>query len=335
MPHRIKQHILEELRAAEGGWVTGERLREPFGVSRVAISKQIASLKERGYIIESSTRKGHRLLSEPDDLSPEILYPLLAGTRFAKGPIRRLEVTGSTNDDAKALAAEGAPEGSLVVAEFQEKGRGRRGRSWVAKQGEAVMVSLLLRPPLEPMRCGLLPLLTAAAIREALTGLGIEGVGIKWPNDLLVDGRKLAGILCEISSDFDRVDHAVVGFGLNVHSGPESFPEELRDMVCSLDQVSGTIWRRSGVLAAILKQMDILLDELWEGRPENVLAVWRRGNVTLGSSIVVTMPDGSVLKGMAEDLDAGGALLLRQEDGSLKTLNSGEVSLKPPAASRR
>jgi len=333
MPHRIKQHILETLRAAQGGWVTGETLREPFGVSRVAISKQIRGLKDRGYLIESVTRKGHRLLAEPDDLSPEILYPMLAGTRFANGTIRRLDVTGSTNDDAKELAQAGAVEGSLVLAEFQEKGRGRRGRSWFCRQGESILASMVLRPPLGPAKCGLLPLLTAVAIREALTALGVEGVGIKWPNDILVRGRKLAGILCEINTDFDRVSYAVVGFGLNVHTTPDAFPEEVRDIACSLRDVTGKVWRRRDVLAEILRRMHLLLDALWAERTEVILEKWRAGNVTLGHTVRVAMPDGTVLSGVAEDLDETGALRLREADGGLRTLSSGEISLGPRAAS--
>ncbi|MCC5844178.1 MAG: biotin--[acetyl-CoA-carboxylase] ligase [Verrucomicrobia bacterium] len=327
MSHEIKVYILEKLREAEREWVSGEVLRAPFGVSRMAVSKQVRALREKGYGIEAGTRKGYRLVSEAPGLYPESVLPRLKGTRFADGAYKGLEITSSTNDDVRGMAEAGAPEGSFVTAEVQMAGRGRRGRSWFGQQGDSLMVSLLLRPPLSPAKCGLLPLLAAVAAREALTELGVEGVGIKWPNDLILDGRKLAGILCEISSDFDSVSHAVIGLGMNVNTRKKTFPEAVRDLACSLRTVTGREWSRADILERYLRQMDAYLNEAWQGDFSRVLADWRAGSVTLGRSIEVTMPDGSLVKGKALDVDVSGALVFQSSAGEIRHLTGGEVSL--------
>ncbi|MCC5846541.1 MAG: biotin--[acetyl-CoA-carboxylase] ligase [Verrucomicrobia bacterium] len=326
MPHKIKQYILQTLRASEGTWVSSEALRQPFDISRAAISKQVRGLREKGYRIESSPRKGYRLFGRADVLAPESLYLHLEGTRFAKGTIKVSEVTQSTNDDAKQLALEGCAEGSLVLADIQVAGRGRRGRVWFGNQGDSLLFSMVLRPPLEPMRCGLLPLLVAVAVREALDKLGVKGVGIKWPNDLLVDGRKIGGILCEISTDFDRVEYAVVGVGLNVNNEADSFPDELSETACSLKMATGETWSRLDILTEILRKMDQMLRQAWSGNFRNILEDWRRSTLTSGNRVTTTLPNGSKIQGTALDIDDSGALLLKDDHGKIHLLTSGEIS---------
>jgi BirA family biotin operon repressor/biotin-[acetyl-CoA-carboxylase] ligase len=327
MSQEMKVFILKTLRNADGDWVSGEVLREPFGVSRVAVSKQIRVLRDRGYHIEASTRKGYRLVSEPDGLFAESVLPRLKGTRFAKGEYRALDVTSSTNDDVRAMAEAGAPEGSFATAELQLAGRGRRGRNWFGQKGDSLMISVLLRPPLPPSRCGLLPLMAAACAREALLEMGVEGVGIKWPNDIMLDGRKLAGILCEISSDFEQVSHAVIGIGMNVNTAGDVFPEEVRDLACSLKTVTGRSWPRVEILERVLKKMDAYLNGAWRGDFSGVLRDWRAGAVTPGRHIDVTLPDGSRISGTAVDVDDTGALIFRPDTGGEMHLTAGEVSL--------
>jgi BirA family biotin operon repressor/biotin-[acetyl-CoA-carboxylase] ligase len=308
-------------------WVSSEILRQPAGISRAAISKQIRKLTALGYEIESSPRKGYRLVREPDKPAAAVMEPLLKGTRFAAGIHRFEEVTGSTNDDIRSLAREAAPEGSWVCAEVQENGRGRLGRSWHNRAGDSLLCSLLLRPPLSPLEATLIPLAAAAAIQRALVEAGLDAVGIKWPNDVLIDGRKVCGILCEMSVDMDRIEHAVLGFGLNVHTPASGFPPELRETACSLAMRGGGPWNRPRILAAILHRLDALLDAVYAGRPDTVLEVWRQGAVTLGRSVKVTFANGQTLEGVAEDVDPRGALLLRLPDGNLRSLHSGEVTL--------
>lgn len=323
--------LIQILKQHAPGWVSSEVLREPSGVSRAAISKQIRKLIALGYEIESSPRKGYRLVREPDRLSADTLQPWLEGTRFEAGSHRFLESTGSTNDDVRKLAMEGAPEGSMVFADAQDQGRGRRGRKWMSRPGEAVLGSVLLRPPLSPQEATLLPLVAAVAICNALRETGVKDAGIKWPNDVLISGRKVCGVLCEMSVDMDGIEFAVLGFGLNVHTPLSAFPPELQEIACSLASETGGEWSRVDVTGRILQQLERLLELVYNGECDQVLAEWREGSVTLGQRVTVTQGDGSSRVGVAEEVDASGALRVREDDGTLRTYHSGEVSLRPEA----
>lgn len=330
----MNESLLEQLRRSAGQWVSGETLRQSAGISRMAISKQIRRLVGLGYEIESSPRRGYRLQREPEALDAESMRPRLAGTRFAGGMWEWKQRTESTNDDARALALAGAPEGSVVVADAQERGRGRRGRVWVGGgAGDSLLFSVLLRPPIEPRMGGLLPLLASVALERALAGLGLRGVGIKWPNDVLAGGRKLCGILCEMSLDMDRIESAVLGIGLNVNAGEGDFPEEIRAVACSMRSLGGRTWSRAAVLEAVLRELDGLLTQAWTEGFSGVLDAWRSASVTLGKVVCVTMPDGSRVEGVAEDVAEDGALVLRTGQGGIRRLHSGEILLGPrPAA---
>jgi BirA family biotin operon repressor/biotin-[acetyl-CoA-carboxylase] ligase len=319
--------LLEALRRAEPEWVSSEVLRQPSGVSRAAISKQIRVLQGLGYEIDSSPRKGYRLIRDPDSLRAEVMQAFLHGTRFADGVYVYKDVTASTNDDIRLLAREGAPEGSVVVSEVQEAGRGRRGRAWFGRAGDSLQFSVLLRPPLPPQDATLLPLLAATAIYRALRELGVDGVEIKWPNDVLIRGRKVCGILCEMSVDMEGIQYAMLGIGMNVNTPGEQFPRELWEIACSLASETGTPWRRSNVLTAVLRHMETLVQQTWDGEPSEILSGWREGAVTLGQQVNVEMGNGKILRGTAEDVNEQGALLVRDNEGVLHTLYSGEVSL--------
>jgi len=319
--------LVKKLREASPEWVSSEVLRQPSGVSRAAISKQIKALQGLGYEIESSPRIGYRLLRDPDGLSAEHILPFVADTRFSEGTYVYKDVVASTNDEIRALAENGAAEGSIVLAEVQEQGRGRRGRSWFGRAGDSLQFSVLLRPPLRPQEATLIPLLAATSVYRALKGLGIEGVGIKWPNDVLIDGRKLCGVLCEMSVDMEGIQFAMLGIGLNVNTPGEQFPKEIRAIAASLASETGHPWPRGEVLQAVLFALEEQLEFAWAGNSEKVLSGWREGAVTLGKKIEVQMPNATVLKGIAEDVNSQGALMLRDATGTVQALHSGEVSL--------
>ncbi|WFB35627.1 biotin--[acetyl-CoA-carboxylase] ligase [Kiritimatiellota bacterium B12222] len=321
--------LVEVLRSTSPDWVSSEVLRQPSGVSRAAVSKQIKALQSLGYEIESSPRKGYRLLREPDALNGELILPFLEGTRFEKAPYVYKEVTDSTNNDIRKLAVEGAPEGCIVFAEVQEQGRGRRGRSWFGRAGDSLQFSLLLRPPLRPQDATLIPLMAATSIFRALSKCGVEDVSIKWPNDVLIRGRKLCGVLCEMSVDMEGIQYAMLGIGMNVNTPGQQFPLEIMETACSLASETGHRWRRSDVLIAILKEMESELQLAWRGDMASILSGWREGAHTLGKRVQMLMPQGETLEGIAEDINEQGALLLRDDSGTLHTLHSGEVSLRP------
>jgi len=330
----VDTRILSILRSASSEWVSSEVLREGDPVSRVTISKRIRKLQDLGYRIESSTRKGYRLLQEPDQLSEDLLVPWITGTRFSSGTHLFAEVTESTNDDARALAAEGAGEGSFVFAEMQRKGRGRMGRTWHSRAGDTLLGSVLLRPPLRPGEGTLLPLVMASAICTTLHDLGVDGAGIKWPNDVLIQGRKVCGILCEMSVDMDGIESAVLGFGLNVHTPADAFPSELRETACSLVSSTNRSWNRPELAGRMLHELDRLLTLTYAGEHQVVLEEWRRGSVTLGQPVILTFANGRKQHGIAEDVDRTGALQVRNTDGTLSTHHSGEISLRPDVSDK-
>ncbi len=234
-PDQGLAEVLQVLRGAADA-ISGERLAAQLGLSRAAVWKRVHRLQARGYVIEGSPRRGYRLLAVPDRLLAEEVLQGLKTRRFT-GPVHHFETLDSTNDLAKQLAAQGAPEGAVVVAEAQTGGRGRLGREWNSPPGVGLYVSLVLRPMLPPMELPQITLTTAVAVVRAVRRVAGVAPGIKWPNDLLLDGKKLGGILTEMETESDRIRHVVVGLGLNVNN-PE-FPPELAATATSLALAAG------------------------------------------------------------------------------------------------
>ena len=331
MAEETQSQLLAALREAQPDWVTSEFLRAREEVSRAAISKRIRKLTDLGYDIESSPRKGYRLLAEPSDLTAADLKGLLASSTMYQHPFELLPETGSTNDVLRVRAEEGAPEGTVVLAERQHQGRGRRGRSWIGEPGDSLLFSVLLRPPVPPGQGTLIPLLAATAVYRALGEMGVEGVGIKWPNDVLIHGRKVCGILCEMSVSLEGIDYAILGMGINVSTDPDSFPEEFREVACSLTSSTGKDFSRRDVWVAILKHLETLVKQLWSGDRAGILEAWREGAVTPGQAVDMHLADGSVVSGTAVGLTEEGALTVDLDDGTRRIFHSGEVSLRKAA----
>ena len=241
--------------------------------------KRVHRLKAQGYVIEGSPRRGYRLLAVPDKLLPEEVLQGLK-TRAFTGPVHHFETLDSTNDLAKELAAQGAPEGAVVVAETQTGGRGRLGREWNSPPGVGLYVSLVLRPMLPPMELPQITLTTAVAVVRAVRRVAGVAPGIKWPNDLLFNGKKLGGILTEMETESDRIRHVVVGLGLNVNN--PGFPPELAATATSLTLAAGGTFSRVHLLQAWLEEFEALYDRfLNQGFPE-ILEEWKGSTVTLG-----------------------------------------------------
>ncbi|MBW1990800.1 MAG: biotin--[acetyl-CoA-carboxylase] ligase [Deltaproteobacteria bacterium] len=316
--------ILAALKAG-GTPVSGESLAAVTGVSRTAVWKRINRLKALGYEIAAAPRQGYRLLAVPDKLLPEEVLPGLA-TRRLRGPLHHFEVIGSTNDLAKELAAGGAPEGTLVTAEGQQAGRGRLGRQWLSPPGVGLYVSLVLRPNLPPTEMPALTLTTAVAgvraVRRA-TGLTPD---IKWPNDLLLDGKKVAGVLTEMETESDRIRYLVVGWGLNVNNA--GFPPDLADIATSLRLAAGRTFSRVAILRAWLEEFEALYERFLARDFPAILREWREHNVTLGQEVQVRQGD-RLICGRAVEVDEEGALLVEQPAGRLIRVVSGEITPDP------
>lgn len=314
----------------EGGaaWSSGEELSRRMGVSRTAIWKQMEGLRAAGYEIEAVTRLGYRLLARPDAVTALEVLSGLRTRRFAR-EIAYRESVGSTNEWAKELAREGAAEGLLVIADEQTTGKGRLGRSWATPRGAALAMSLVLRPELPPHEAPRITLASAVAVAEGVresTGLA---AGIKWPNDVLLHGKKFCGILTEMEAEMERTRFVVCGIGINVNLTPSEIPSEVREKATSLQIEAGCRVLRAPLAAAVMSKFESAYDDLVGGRFEEVLARWRALSVTLGRPVRVTsMVGGEVVTGVAEDLDETGALLVRDESGQLHRVVAGEVTLR-------
>lgn len=305
--------------------LSGEKLAAAAGVSRAAVWKRINRLKALGYVIAGEPRKGYRLLAVPDKLLPGEILPGLA-TRRLRGPVHHFDLLASTNDLAKELGAQGAPEGALVVAEAQSAGRGRLGRSWDSPPGVGLYVSLLLRPPLPPEEMPQITLTAAVAGVRALRRAAGLTTEIKWPNDLLLHGKKAGGILTEMETESDRIRYLVLGWGLNVNN--PDFPPELASTATSLHLATGRTFSRVAILRAWLEDLEALYDRFLAGDFPRILQEWKQHAVTLGREVEV-LQGTRRLRGQAVDVDADGSLLLKQPSGGIIRVTSGEIAPDP------
>jgi BirA family biotin operon repressor/biotin-[acetyl-CoA-carboxylase] ligase len=320
--------VLQVLRGAPDP-ISGERLAAHLGLSRAAVWKRVQRLKDLGYIIEGSPRRGYRLLAIPDKLlAEEVLQGLT--TRVLTGPVHHFENLVSTNNYAKELAAQEAPEGTVVIAETQTGGRGRLGREWNSPPGVGLYISVVLRPLLPPMELPQITLTAAVAVVRAIRRVTGVVPGIKWPNDLLLGGKKLGGILTEMETESDRIRHVVIGLGLNVNNS--DFPPELAGTATSLAQELGGRFSRLDLLRVWLEEFEDLYERfLNQGFPD-ILEEWKRYTVTLGRAVTVRQgPRG--ISGQAVDVAPDGALLLQTPGGAIVRVTSGEITPEPERGS--
>jgi BirA family biotin operon repressor/biotin-[acetyl-CoA-carboxylase] ligase len=318
--------ILMALRAAENGGVCGAELSQRLGLTRAAIWARVEELRKVGYEIEASPVLGYRLISTPDVLHADDLLARLGKARLIGRDIRVFEQTTSTNDIVEKLARDGVKEGVVVFAESQTKGRGRLGRVWTSPARKGLWFSILLRPNLRPQETTQLTVAAAAAVWRAIhsvTGLEPE---IKWPNDILISGKKVVGILTELSAEVDRVKHIILGVGVDVNVTATEFPVELRKIATSLRIEYGKPIQRAELATEILRELDHDYARICAGRFGAVADEWEEHCATIGKQVTVGIGERR-LRGRAESLDEDGALLLRTEHGRLERVIGGDVSL--------
>lgn len=318
-----KREILERLR--HGDPVSGEELGRAIGISRTAVWKYINELKSEGYLIDSVPSKGYCFVSAPDALLPEEIRAGLK-TRIIGRDIAYQKETPSTQEIAKALAAQGVAEGTIVVAETQSKGRGRVGRQWSSPQG-GVYFSIILRPDMNPSEALRLPLVAGVAVAKTIKRNTKLDPRLKWPNDIMIDGKKIGGILTEMNAEMDRLDWVIIGIGLNVNMSQQSFPADVEGTATSLMEAVGKSVPRVKLLQDILAEFETLYNELMKSGFETIRMKWKALSNTIGEKVVVTLPNGQI-KGVAVDIDADGALMLAKDDGSLEKIIAGVVKLR-------
>jgi len=318
--------ILSALRANPDG-VSGAQLAEQLEISRAAIWSRIEELRQVGYEIEAGPHFGYRLVSSPDALHADDLLARLGKTKVIGRDIRVFEETTSTNDVIEKLARDGVKEGAVVFAESQTKGRGRLGRKWISPTHKGLWFSILLRPNLRPQETTQLTVASATALRRAIqseTGLKPE---IKWPNDILIGGKKVAGILTELSAETDKVRHVILGIGIDVNQDADEFPAELKKIATSLKIETGEMISRAELATEILRELDADYARICSGKFAAVADEWEGHCTTIGKDVTVQI-GGRKLRGCAESLDDDGALLLRTEHGRLERVTGGDVTLE-------
>lgn len=316
--------ILKALGYAGGSFISGESLSRTFGVSRTSIWKHVQALRGQGYGVESVTRHGYRLVSCPDSLtSLEVKRQL--NSRIVGREVYCFDSVSSTQDTAFRMAEEGAVEGTVVVAAQQDEGRGRLGRSFFSPEG-GLWFSIIFRPPLKPEACLPVSLMAGVAVRDAIdTAMGLPAV-LKWPNDILVNGKKVCGILSEIVAETDAVHFIVCGIGLNVNVTPKSFPAELRPIATSLQAELGHQVSCTTLLCRVLEDLDRCYLEMLRSGPATAIAAWRAAPNIIGARVKLTAGE-EVIGGKAAALDDDGALLVETRDGAQRRVVFGDVGL--------
>jgi len=304
--NQIKASIVKTLQGNRG-FVSGEALSHEFGISRVSIWKHIHNLQQDGYVIEASP-KGYHLISSPDLLLP-YEFPGL------EGRIQHFNEISSTMDFARALAKNGAREGTIVIAEAQLHGRGRLARKWASPQG-GIYLTIILRPQIIPAYAPRINLMAAVAVAKTIRKLFGLKAELKWPNDILIEGRKVAGILAEMDAEMDKVNYINLGIGINANnliSRQEINATSLRE------QLGSKISRKeffSSVVEEIGKQQALL-------SKADSLEEWKKLSATLNRNVRITTP-GEEIEGKATDIDAHGALIVKTHDGSLRSVFAGD-----------
>lgn len=308
-----KEEILRVLRRS-GDYVSGESLAEALGVSRAAVWKHIHTLIKEGYGIDVAQGKGYRLLGLPDKLYPsEVRYGL--ETTLLGRKVVHLNTTNSTNVVARQMAERGIEEGTVVIAENQTRGKGRMGRSWTTRPG-GLWMSVVLKPGIDPMHASSITLLAAVSVTKALRGAGLDAV-IKWPNDVLVNGKKICGILTEMSAETDVVNFIILGIGVNVNN--EMPLETATTMKAELGRDVDRVKFTQSLL-------EVLEEDYLTFKEEGFIPIlwsWRRYSDTLGRLVEVTYQD-EVIRGTAQDVDEDGSLLVKTGDGSIRKIVSGD-----------
>ena len=309
----------------ENGYVSGQELCERLGVSRTAVWKVIRQLKEAGYVIDSVPNRGYRLCESPDVLSHAEVAALLR-TSWLGQKLYCLEETDSTNIQAKRLAEEGAPEGTLVIADMQSAGKGSRGRCWESPKGTGIFMSAVFRPKLLPVKASMITLVAAYSIASELRKTYGLDVKIKWPNDIVLNRKKIVGILTEMSSEMDFIHYIVTGIGINVNM--EKFPEELADKATSLYMESGTRFQRAKLAASFLNRMEKDYEQFAaQGSLAFLKDAYNEMLINRGETVRILQYQGEWC-GIARGINENGELLVEKSDGTIREVFSGEVSVR-------
>jgi BirA family transcriptional regulator, biotin operon repressor / biotin---[acetyl-CoA-carboxylase] ligase len=322
----IDTQILTALRSAGNGAVSGAELSQRLGVSRTAIWARIEGLRTLGYEIAASPHQGYHLLGSPDLLHAEDLHSRLGRTRVIGREIRVFQETSSTSDIVEKLGRDGVKEGVVAFAESQTKGRGRLGRHWVSPSKKGLWFSVLLRPSIHPLQATQITVACATALRRAISLHSGLQPSIKWPNDVMINGRKVAGILTELNAELDHVKYLIAGIGVDVNQTASDFTPELRKIASSIRIEAGRPVPRPELAVLILQELDKDYQRVTGGRFTELADEWEGHCNTIGRDVSIRIGERFV-RGRAEALGEDGALLVRTDHGHLERVIGGDVTL--------
>jgi len=322
----LKEDILSVLKSNPGTYVSGQSLSEKLNVSRTSIWKYINALKEEGYIIESTSKKGYRLISSPDILTYDEIRPFL-DTRLIGREMFHYETLDSTNDKAKELASKPGLDGAVVISEEQTTGKGRMGRHWTSPKHKGIWMSIILKPDLEPAVVPRITHISAASVVSALKELGIDAL-VKWPNDIILNNKKICGILTEMSGEINKIAYIVVGIGINANLSKEDIPSEISEKASSLFVETGSEADRKLIAAKVLNKFEVLYNNfLNTGSIEDSIKICRESSILIGRDVRIIHRQKET-KAHAMDINSKGELIVKFEDGHIEPVISGEVSVR-------
>ncbi len=323
----MKRKVLETLKINKGAFISGEEISNKMGVTRTAVWKQIKQLKKEGYGIESVSGKGYRLTREPDTLDASALeIELQKKSLWSK--VVHFDSIESTNTIAKKLAAEGQPEGTIIIAEEQTGGRGRRGKDWLSPKGTGIWMSMLLRPDIDPSESAKITQIAAAAVTMAIQKITGCQAGIKWPNDIILHRKKVCGILTEMSGELSSINYIIVGIGINANVDIEVFPMDIRKIATSIKACIGKSISRKDMVIAILNEFEkFYFDFIEKKNIKKAMSICKKYSVTLGNQVRL-MTRGEEIIAEAIDLTEEGELVIKKATGEIEKVISGEVSVR-------
>lgn len=319
-----KTEVLQLLRSSND-YVSGQQICEFFGISRTAVWKIINQLKDEGYEIEAVQNKGYFLASAPDVLSLSELESRMK-TKMAGSHLLYFDEIGSTNIEAKKQAENGAPNGLLVVADKQNQGRGRRGRSWESPAGMNIFMTIMLRPLFAPDKASMITLVMAVSVAQAIAGVARLSVGIKWPNDIVVNKKKVVGILTELTTETDYIQYLVCGVGINVNQA--EFPEAIAATATSLYLESGRKINRGELIEKSMERFEENYEIFCKTENmEGLIEDYNRLLVNKEAQVRVLDPKGEY-DGISHGITEMGELIVEKADGTVENVYAGEVSVR-------
>lgn len=321
---KVKEKILAELYHKKDQYISGEELSDKYQVSRTAIWKHINSLKKEGYVIETAHKKGYRLVISSDKLIPQALESNLNTEKIGK-KIIYFDTIDSTNTYSKGIARD-VSHGTVIISEEQSKGRGRLGRDWSSPKGEGIWMSIILKPDIPPAEGMKMTQVAAAAVCKAIRNYTKLDALIKWPNDIILHGKKVCGILTEMAGELNKIEYLIIGIGINANV--KEFPEALQDRATSLAIEKGMEINRQALIIEVLQTFEELYqDYIKQGNLQRTLTIVRNYSALLGKEIIV-IKGSQKLKANVCGINDEGLLEVVYEDGKKELLLSGEVSIR-------